>query len=150
MPVEYSGLIAEHMGVRQQAGLFDVSHMGEFEVAGPGALAFLQRVTCNNVAKLSDGQAQYSALPMPSGAPVDDVIVLRRSGERYLLVVNASNIEKDFAWLSAQAPRDCELRNLSDDYALLALQGPSLSPSCGVDQARPPGLSITTSPRARW
>ena len=124
MPVEYSGLIAEHLGVRQQAGLFDVSHMGEFEVVGPGALAFLQRVTCNNVAKLSDGQAQYSALPMPSGAPVDDVIVLRRSGERYLLVVNASNIEKDFDWLSTQAPQGCELRNLSDDYALLALQGP--------------------------
>jgi len=124
MPVEYSGLIAEHMAVRQQAGLFDVSHMGEFEVVGPGALAFLQRVTCNNVAKLSDGQAQYSALPMPNGAPVDDVIVLRRSGERYLLVVNASNIDKDFDWLSAQARQDCDLKNLSDDYALLALQGP--------------------------
>src|SRR4029434_8127967 len=71
MPVEYSGLISEHMAVRKAAGLFDVSHMGEFEVEGPGALAFLQRVTSNDVGKLSDGQAQYSALPMPNGAPVD-------------------------------------------------------------------------------
>ncbi|HLA76315.1 MAG TPA: glycine cleavage system aminomethyltransferase GcvT [Vicinamibacteria bacterium] len=124
MPVEYSGLIAEHMAVRQQAGLFDVSHMGEFEVVGAGALAFLQRVTCNNVAKLLDGQAQYSALPMPNGAPVDDVIVLRRAAERFLLVVNASNIQKDFGWLMAQGPQACELRNRSDDFALLALQGP--------------------------
>ncbi len=124
MPIEYSGLIAEHMAVRQRAGLFDVSHMGEFEVVGPGALAFLQRVTCNNVAKLTDGQAQYSALPMPNGAPVDDVIVLRRSGERFLLVVNASNIQKDFDWLTAQRPQGCELQDRSRDFALLALQGP--------------------------
>ncbi len=124
MPVEYSGLIAEHQAVRQAAGLFDVSHMGEFEVEGPGALAFLQRVTSNNVAKLVDGQAQYSALPMPSGAPVDDVIVYRRAADRYLLVVNAANIDKDFAWLQAQGPRDCSLVNRSDDFALLALQGP--------------------------
>ncbi len=124
MPVEYSGLIAEHMAVRQAAGLFDVSHMGELEVAGPGALAFLQRVTSNNVAKLADGQAQYSALTLPNGAAVDDVIVSRHSAERYLLVVNASNIEKDWAWLARQEPRDCELRNRSDEFALLALQGP--------------------------
>ncbi|PYQ55912.1 MAG: glycine cleavage system aminomethyltransferase GcvT [Acidobacteria bacterium] len=124
MPVEYSGLISEHMAVRSAAGLFDVSHMGEFEVEGPGALAFLQRVTANNVARLALGQAQYSALPMPSGAPVDDVIVYRRGAESYLLVVNAGNIEKDFRWLEAQAPRECELRNRSDAYALLALQGP--------------------------
>src|SRR5512137_1196511 len=89
MPVEYSGLIAEHMAVRTAAGLFDVSHMGQFEVEGEGALAFLQRVTCNDVAKLALGQAQYSALPMPSGCPVDDVIVYRRNERRYLMVVNA-------------------------------------------------------------
>ena len=88
MPVEYSGLIAEHQAVRTAAGLFDVSHMGEFEVTGPGALAFLQRVTANDVAKLAVGQAQYSALPMPSGCPVDDVIVYRRGEERYLIVVS--------------------------------------------------------------
>jgi glycine cleavage system T protein (aminomethyltransferase) len=124
MPVEYSGLISEHMAVRNAAGLFDVSHMGEFEVEGPGALAFLQRVTSNNVARLVDGQAQYSALPLPNGAPVDDVIVYRRGPDRYLLVVNAGNIEKDFRWLESQGPRECELRNRSDAYALLALQGP--------------------------
>ncbi len=124
MPVEYSGLIAEHMAVRTAAGLFDVSHMGELEVAGPGALAFLQRVTSNDVAKLVDGQAQYSALPMPSGAPVDDVIVSRKAAERYLLVVNAGNIEKDQRWLSEQGPTDCELCNRSDELGLLALQGP--------------------------
>src|SRR5262245_41573037 len=90
MPVEYSGLIAEHMAVRQAAGLFDGSHMGEFEVEGPGALTFLQRVTCNDVGRLVDGQAQYSALPMPNGAPVDDVVILRRGPERFMLVVNAS------------------------------------------------------------
>src|SRR3954471_6968189 len=124
MPVEYSGLISEHMAVRKAAGLFDVSHMGEFEIEGPGALAFLQRVTSNDVARLVDGQAQYSALPMPTGAPVDDVIVYRRAGDRYLLVVNASSIDKDFRWLQDQGPSDCELKNRSDDYALLALQGP--------------------------
>jgi aminomethyltransferase len=124
MPVEYAGLISEHMAVRTAAGLFDVSHMGEFELSGPGALAFLQRVTANNVANLAAGQAQYSALPMPTGAPVDDVIVYRRAADRFLLVVNAANLDKDWAWLVAQEPRDCELVNRSDEYALLALQGP--------------------------
>src|SRR5512138_1053621 len=124
MPVEYEGVIAEHMAVRRAAGLFDVSHMGEFEVEGPGALAFLQRVTSNDVSRLVDGQAQYSALPMPSGAPVDDVIVYRRAADRYLLVVNAGNIEKDFRWLQEQGPGEVALTNRSDDYALLALQGP--------------------------
>ena len=124
MPVEYSGLIAEHKAVRSAAGLFDVSHMGQLEVEGEGALAFLQRVTSNNVAKLVDGQAQYSSLPMPSGCPVDDIIVYRRSERRFLVVVNASNIEKDWNWLLAQKPAACGLHNLSDQYALLALQGP--------------------------
>jgi glycine cleavage system T protein (aminomethyltransferase) len=125
MPVEYSGLIAEHMSVRKAAGLFDVSHMGEFEAAGPGALAFLQRVTSNNVAKLRDGQAQYSALPMPNGAPVDDVIVYRYAADRYLLVVNAGNVAKDWQWLTEQSPEGCTLRDRSDELALLALQGPA-------------------------
>jgi aminomethyltransferase len=124
MPVEYAGLISEHMAVRTAAGVFDVSHMGEFTVEGPGALAFLQGVTSNDVAKLADGQAQYSALPMANGAPVDDIVVLRRAADRYLIVANASNIEKDFAWLTARGPANCELRNASADYALLALQGP--------------------------
>jgi aminomethyltransferase len=124
MPVEYGGLIAEHMAVRQAAGLFDVSHMGEIELDGPGALAFLQRITANNVAKLAEGQAQYSALTMENGAPVDDVILYRRGPERYLMVVNAGNIEKDFAWLQAQGPDGFGLRNRSEEFSLLALQGP--------------------------
>jgi aminomethyltransferase len=124
MPVEYSGVIAEHNAVRTAAGLFDVSHMGQFEVEGEGAVAFLQRTTANNVAKLADGQAQYSALPMPTGCPVDDIIVYRRSDRRFLIVVNAANVEKDWRWLLAQKPSGCGLHNLSDEYALLALQGP--------------------------
>src|SRR4029453_4629702 len=91
MPVEYSGLISEHMAVRKCAGLFDVSHMGQFEVQGPAAQSFLQRVTSNNLAKLGEGRAQDCALPLPNGAPVDDVIVSRRSAERFMLVVNAGN-----------------------------------------------------------
>lgn len=124
MPVEYSGLIAEHIAVRRAAGLFDVSHMGEFTIEGPGSETFLQRVTSNNVAKLTDGQAQYSALPMENGAPADDVILYRRGPESFLMVVNAANREKDWAWLRGQHPTDCRLDDRSDDYALLALQGP--------------------------
>jgi aminomethyltransferase len=124
MPIEYSGLISEHLSVRQKAGLFDVSHMGELEVKGPQAVAFLQRVTSNDVARLVDGQAQYSALPLPTGAPADDVVLYRLSPERYLMVVNAANVEKDLQWLVSQGPEGCEVTNRSDDYSLLALQGP--------------------------
>ena len=124
MPVEYAGVIAEHMAVRQAAGLFDVSHMGEFEIEGEGALAFLQRVTSNNAAKLGDGQAQYSALTLPSGAPVDDVILYKRGAGRYLMVVNAGNLQKDWKWLESQRGAGVALRDRSDDMALLALQGP--------------------------
>jgi aminomethyltransferase len=137
MPVEYSGVIKEHLAVRRAAGLFDVSHMGEFEVEGPRALAFLQRTTCNDVARLADGQAQYSALPLPNGAPVDDVIVLRRAADRYLLIVNAGNLEKDWRFLLGAEPRGCTLRDRSHDYALLALQGPKavsiLAPLASID-----------------
>lgn len=132
MPVDYSGsglgVIKEHLAVRRAAGLFDVSHMGEVEIAGPGSLAFLQRVTSNDVARLQDGHAQYSALPMANGAPVDDVIVYRFGPERYLLVVNASNRSKDLAWLQAQGPKDCQIRDLSDEFALVAIQGPKAAP----------------------
>ncbi len=128
MPIDYSlkglGVIKEHLAVRRAAGLFDVSHMGEVDIVGPGALAFLQRVTSNDVAKLQDAHAQYSALPLPSGAPVDDIIVYRFTAERFLLVVNASNRAKDVAWLQAQGPSDCEVTDRSDEFALLALQGP--------------------------
>jgi aminomethyltransferase len=124
MPVEYSGLIAEHMAVRNGAGLFDVSHMGEFEFEGEGAVRFLQRVTVNDVSRLQDGQAQYSALPLANGAPADDVIVFRRAPQRFMMVVNAANIEKDWKWLASQRPEGCTLRDLSEETALLALQGP--------------------------
>jgi aminomethyltransferase len=128
MPIDYSGqalgVIKEHLAVRKAAGLFDVSHMGEVDIVGQGALAFLQRVTSNDVAKLQDGHAQYSALPLPSGAPVDDIIVYRFNAERFLLVVNASNRAKDVTWLQSQHPTGCEILDRSDEFALLALQGP--------------------------
>jgi aminomethyltransferase len=128
MPIDYSGkglgVIKEHLAVRTKAGLFDVSHMGEVDIVGPGALAFLQRVTSNDVARLQDGYAQYSALPMPTGAPVDDIIVYRFNPERFLLVVNASNRAKDVAWLKVQAATGCQINDRSDEFALLALQGP--------------------------
>ena len=128
MPIDYSGkglgVIKEHLAVRRAAGLFDVSHMGEVDIVGSGALAFLQRVTANDVAKLQDGDAQYSALPLPTGAPVDDIIVYRFNAERFLLVVNASNRAKDVAWLQGQGASGCEIHDRSDEFALLALQGP--------------------------
>lgn len=128
MPIDYSGqglgVIKEHLAVRRAAGLFDVSHMGEVDIVGSGALAFLQRVTSNDVARLQDGHAQYSALPMPNGAPVDDIIVYRFNPERFLLVVNASNRAKDVAWLKSQGASGCEINDRSDEFALLALQGP--------------------------
>lgn len=128
MPIDYSGkglgVIKEHLAVRNCAGLFDVSHMGEVDIVGPGALAFLQRVTSNDVARLQDGHAQYSALPMPNGAPVDDIIVYRFHAERFLLVVNASNRAKDVVWLKSQGASGCEINDRSDEFALLALQGP--------------------------
>jgi folate-binding Fe-S cluster repair protein YgfZ len=96
--------------------------MGQIEVQGPGAVAFLQRVTSNDVARLADGQAQYSALPLENGAPVDDVVVLRRAADRFLMVANASNIDKDFNHLRAHRGPDVDLRNRSDEFALLALQ----------------------------
>lgn len=124
MPVEYAGLISEHLAVREAAGLFDVSHMGEFEIEGTGALSFLQGVTANDVARLVDGQAQYSALPNAKGCPLDDVILYRRSADRYLMIVNAANVGKDLAWLEAQTPTGCQMRDVSAEKALLALQGP--------------------------
>ena len=128
MPVQYSGVIAEHLAVRQAAGLFDVSHMGEFEVAGPQAFDFLQYATTNDLSKLVDGQVQYTALCYPNGGVVDDLTLYRFAADRYLLCVNAANVDKDFAWLeqvrSEAGLSDLTLNNRSDDYALLALQGP--------------------------
>jgi len=122
MPVQYRGIIDEHRQVRNSLGVFDVSHMGEFEFRGKGALEFLQRVTINDVAKLAEYQAQYSAICYPDGGIVDDVIVYRWP-DRYLMVVNASNIEKDFAWLAQHKTSEVELSDVSDHYSLLAVQG---------------------------
>ncbi|MBI4507827.1 MAG: glycine cleavage system aminomethyltransferase GcvT [Chloroflexi bacterium] len=123
MPVQYEGVIAEHLAVRTSVGLFDVSHMGEFVVRGAGALEFLQQVTTNDVSRLAIGQAQYSLLCLPSGGVVDDVIVYRFV-DHFLVVVNAANIGKDFAWLGEYRSPDVMLEDRSADTALLALQGP--------------------------
>ena len=124
MPVEYSGIVAEHMAVRTRAGLFDVSHMGEIEVRGPEALRLVQHVTSNDAARLSTGQAQYSGLMYPQGTLVDDLLVHKMADGHYLLVVNASNQDRDFAWLREQNRFDCEVRNAGDAYTQLAVQGP--------------------------
>ena len=125
MPVQYAGLMQEHHAVRQAAGLFDVSHMGEFTVEGPDALAFLQYVTSNDVSKLIPGKVQYSCLPNTDGGIVDDLLVYCRGEARYLLVVNASNIDKDWAWLQQWVGSfDVKMENQSDAWSLLALQGP--------------------------
>jgi len=127
MPVQYQGVVEEHVAVRTKVGLFDVSHMGEIDVRGPQALELLQKITCNNVARLVDGQAHYSALMTPGGCFVDDLLVHRIGAGHYMLVVNASNCEKDFGWIRTQAREDgfdAEVLDRTDDYALLALQGP--------------------------
>ncbi|MGK2907332.1 MAG: glycine cleavage system aminomethyltransferase GcvT [Desulfuromonadales bacterium] len=128
MPVQYSGVIEEHLAVRQAAGLFDVSHMGEVEVTGPNALAFIQYLTINDASKLVDGQIQYSAFCYPEGGIVDDVTLYRFNESRFLFCVNASNTDKDFAWmqkiLSESAMTDVTLSNRSAEFAQIALQGP--------------------------
>lgn len=124
MPVQYEGVNIEHETVRNAVGVFDVSHMGEFLLTGPGALDLIQRVTTNDASTLTIGRAQYSCLPNGNGGIIDDLIVYRMKEEQYLLVVNASNIEKDWNWISSHNTNGVEMRNLSDDYSLLAIQGP--------------------------
>ncbi|MEY2963046.1 MAG: hypothetical protein RL754_307 [Bacteroidota bacterium] len=125
MPVQYSGLKLEHAAVRERAGMFDVSHMGEFFVEGPGTLDFLQKVTTNDVSKLIPGKIQYSCMPNEKGGIVDDLLVYCFGAEHFLLVVNASNIEKDWNHLMQYVGEfDCTMRNASDEYSLLAVQGP--------------------------
>lgn len=124
MPVQYTGILEEHRAVRERAGLFDISHMGEMELRGKGALRFLQRALTNDASRLATGQAQYTLLCNHKGGVIDDLLVYRRGEERYLLVVNAANTGKDYQWLSGLEP-DAELVDLSMDTALLALQGPS-------------------------
>ncbi len=124
MPILYEGVNAEHETVRNNVGVFDVSHMGEFLLSGPNALALIQKVTSNDAATLTIGKAQYSCLPNKDGGIVDDLIIYKIKEEQYLLVVNASNIEKDWDWISSHNDLDVEMKNLSDDYSLLAIQGP--------------------------
>lgn len=124
MPVEYTGINAEHMTVREGVGVFDVSHMGEFWAKGPKALDLLQKITTNDVSKLTIGQAQYSSFPNGKGGLVDDLLVYRYSDEKYMLVVNAANIDKDWAWVNEQNTMGAEIENASDNIAQLAIQGP--------------------------
>jgi aminomethyltransferase len=146
MPVQYEGVIEEHRAVRTAAGLFDVSHMGELRVVGPDAEAFLQHLTPNDVAKLEEGRAHYSALLTESGTYLDDLLVYRIAAEEFLVVVNAANTESDFRWTADRAReareegREVEVEDVSERYALLALQGPLaveiLQPLAAVAQAR--------------
>lgn len=125
LPVQYSGVVAEHTATRTKAGLFDVSHMGEIFVTGPEAEQALQYLTSNNVASISDGKAQYGAILNPQGGVVDDIIVYRYSQQRYLICVNASNADKDFAWFTKHNKHNATFENKSASYGQIALQGPA-------------------------
>jgi len=128
MPVQYTGINDEHHAVRNSVGVFDVSHMGEFIVRGPGALDLIQKVTSNDASKLTVGKVQYSCLPNGKGGIVDDLLVYRMergADHHYVLVVNASNIDKDWAWINAQNSFDAQLENVSDHMSLLAVHGPN-------------------------
>lgn len=124
MPVQYEGVNAEHETVREAVGVFDVSHMGEFLLSGPNALDLIQKVTTNDASTLTIGRAQYSCMPNGKGGVVDDLIIYKIKEEQYLLVVNASNIDKDWNWISSFNSWDVEMKNLSNEYSLLAIQGP--------------------------
>jgi aminomethyltransferase len=127
MPVQYAGILEEHRAVREAVGLFDVSHMGELLVSGPDALSVVQRLTCNDVGKLADGRIHYSAFLTEKGTFVDDLLVYRQAADAYLLVVNASNTPKDFAWAKAGASGRVRVEDHSDRYGLIAVQGPKAS-----------------------
>ena len=123
MPVQYSGIVEEHRRVREHVGLFDVSHMGEVEISGGGALDFVQHITINDASKLFEGRVQYSAMCYGDGGIVDDLLV-HHLGDRYLLVINCANIQKDLDWMRAHATGDVHIRDTSNEVSLLALQGP--------------------------
>ncbi len=124
LPVQFSGIKEEHEAVRTKAGLFDVSHMGEIKVKGTDSLRFLQKMLTNDISKIKDGAAQYNVMCYENGGTVDDLLVYKLKEDDYLLVVNASNTEKDFQWLQGHLEGDVTLENISDSFALLALQGP--------------------------
>jgi aminomethyltransferase len=136
MPVQYEGVIPEHRAVRTDAGVFDVSHMGELEVEGPTAAQLLQRMLSNDIEKLAPGDAQYTLLTIEDGGIIDDLIVYRLDEHRYLLVINASNRETDFAWLKDHELRGSDVRDVSDEYALLAVQGPRALERLGLEKAK--------------
>ena len=125
MPVQYAGVKAEHLSVRESIGVFDVSHMGEFFVSGENSFAFLQSILSNDLSKLVDGQAQYTCLPNETNGIVDDLIVYKFNTNKYMLVVNASNIEKDWNWINSKNSHGVNIKNESNDYSLLAIQGPN-------------------------
>jgi aminomethyltransferase len=125
MPVQYSSIIEEHMAVRNDAGLFDVSHMGELLVRGPHAQSLIQRLVTNDVSKLYDGRALYTVMGTPEGGIIDDLIVYRRAEDLYMLVLNAANVERDVAWIREHNDEDADLNDVSGATALLALQGPN-------------------------
>lgn len=137
MPVQYEGVTAEHETVRNAVGVFDVSHMGEFLISGPNALALIQKTCSNDASKLTVGKAQYSCMHNEEGGIVDDLIIYRIKDDEYLLVVNASNIDKDWAWITKHNTMDAKMRNISEDFALLAIQGPkaieAMQPLTSVD-----------------
>jgi glycine cleavage system T protein (aminomethyltransferase) len=135
MPVQYEGVIAEHKAVRTDAGAFDVSHMGEMHVDGPSAQAFLQSMLSNDVDRLDDGHAQYTLLTNEAGGIVDDLIAYRLSHGQFYLVVNASNRVPVYDWLKEREPRGCEVRDASDEYALVAVQGPRSLERLGLPEA---------------
>jgi aminomethyltransferase len=150
MPLEYSGIIPEHLAVRRAAGLFDVSHMGEIEVSGLRALSLLQHITSNDASRLKDFQAQYSALMHPKGSAVDDCVVHRLAEDRYFLCVNAANTDRDFDWIIQHNPVGAEVRNVSGEYSQLALQGPrALEIICKVTDITIAGLKYYWFCRAR-
>ncbi len=124
MPVQYSSIIEEHMAVRNEAGLFDVSHMGELLVRGPEALTLIQRLVTNDASNLYDGRAMYTVMCTPEGGIIDDLIVYRRAEDLYMLVLNAANVERDVEWIREHNTDGTELENVSDETALIALQGP--------------------------
>ncbi|MDD3005247.1 glycine cleavage system aminomethyltransferase GcvT [Flavobacterium sp.] len=124
MPILYEGVNIEHETVRNAVGVFDVSHMGEFLISGPNALALIQKITTNDASTLTIGKAQYSCFPNDKGGIVDDLIIYKMKEEEYLLVVNASNIDKDWEWISVHNDVNADMKNLSDEYSLLAIQGP--------------------------
>ena len=124
MPVQYEGVNAEHQTVREGVGVFDVSHMGEFLISGAGSLDLIQKISSNDASTLTIGRAQYSCMPNGKGGIVDDLIIYKIKEEEYLLVVNASNIDKDWDWISSHNSFDAEMKNLSENYSLLAIQGP--------------------------